>query len=95
MCGVGPYGMDADGEPVALVFHRPNPGSGMRRHRPERQHVAGASPPLADIAGGNGVSASTVRRRLLEVIDLLAARAPRLDHALTKIARSSGPEVTR
>src|SRR5512144_2467433 len=30
---------------------------------------------LCDMAGGNGVSASTVRRWLLEVIGLLAARA--------------------
>ncbi|MEV1249594.1 hypothetical protein ACIBO2_26315 [Nonomuraea sp. NPDC050022] len=39
---------------------------------------------LADMAGGNNVSASTIRRWLLEVIDLLAARAPRLDRALKK-----------
>ena len=31
------------------------------------------------MAGGNSVSAATVRRWVLEVIDLLAARAPRLD----------------
>ncbi|MEU5719125.1 hypothetical protein AB0G71_25825 [Streptomyces sp. NPDC020403] len=36
---------------------------------------------LSDIAGGNDVSASTVRRWLLEVIELLSARAPRLDRA--------------
>ncbi|MFJ5840249.1 hypothetical protein ACIQGO_26435 [Streptomyces shenzhenensis] len=48
---------------------------------------------LSDIAGGNGVSASTVRRRLLEVIELLSARAPRLNRALKKIARKGGVVV--
>ncbi|WP_328708569.1 hypothetical protein [Microbispora hainanensis] len=45
---------------------------------------------LADIAGGNQISASTVRRWVLEVIDLLAARAPRLDRVLNKIAKQGG-----
>jgi len=45
---------------------------------------------LADLAGGNAVSASTVRRWVLEVIDLLAARSPRLDRALAKVAKDSG-----
>jgi hypothetical protein len=36
---------------------------------------------LADMAGGNGVSASTVRRWVLEVITLLARRAPQLQRA--------------
>ncbi|MGW5126967.1 transposase family protein [Streptomyces sp. NPDC004069] len=48
---------------------------------------------LSDMAGGNGVSASTVRRWLLEVIGLLSARAPRLDRALKKIARKGGVVV--
>ncbi|MFJ2194302.1 transposase family protein, partial [Kitasatospora sp. NPDC087861] len=48
---------------------------------------------LCDMAGGNDVSASTVRRWLLEVIALLAARAPRLDRALKKIARKGGVVV--
>lgn len=48
---------------------------------------------LADMAGSNDVSASTIRRWLLEVIELLAARAPRLDRALKKIARSGGEVV--
>jgi hypothetical protein len=48
---------------------------------------------LADMAGGNGISASTVRRWLLEVIGLLAAKAPRLDRALRKIVRSGGEVV--
>jgi len=48
---------------------------------------------LSDMAGGNDISASTVRRWLLEVIELLAARAPRLDRALKKIARKGGVVV--
>ncbi|MCC9705516.1 IS5/IS1182 family transposase [Streptomyces sp. MNU76] len=48
---------------------------------------------LSDIAGGNDVSASTVRRWLLEVIGLLSARAQRLDRALKKIARKGGVVV--
>ncbi|GAB2816700.1 IS5/IS1182 family transposase [Streptomyces chlorus] len=45
---------------------------------------------LADLAGGASVSASTVRRWVLEVIGLLAARAPRLDRALAKVVKDSG-----
>lgn len=48
---------------------------------------------LADMAGGNAVSASTVRRWVMEVIRLLSARAPRLDRALKKIARAGGVVV--
>ncbi|WP_327341623.1 transposase family protein [Streptomyces europaeiscabiei] len=48
---------------------------------------------LADMAGGNSVSAATVRRWVLEVLDLLAARAPRMDRALKKIARRGGAVV--
>lgn len=48
---------------------------------------------LADLAGGNQVSACTVRRWLLEVIDLLAAKAPRLERALARITRSGGEVV--
>ena len=48
---------------------------------------------LADMAGANDVSASTVRRWELEVIGLLAARAPRLERALKKIARRGGEVV--
>jgi hypothetical protein len=47
---------------------------------------------LADMAGGNGVSASTIHRWTWEVIGLLAARAPRLDRALAAI-RTQGGEV--
>ncbi|MEU7563978.1 hypothetical protein [Streptomyces eurythermus] len=42
---------------------------------------------LADMAGGNNVSESTVRRWHDELIGLLAAQAPRLERALTKVAR--------
>lgn len=48
---------------------------------------------LADLAGGNGVSASTIRRWVLEVIELLAAKAPRLDRALNKVAAAGGDVV--
>jgi hypothetical protein len=48
---------------------------------------------LADLAGANGVSKSTLRRWVLEVIGLLAARAPRLDRALAKVARKGGEVV--
>jgi hypothetical protein len=48
---------------------------------------------LADMAGANGVSASTVRRWVQEAIALLAARAPRLDRALAAIARDGGQVV--
>jgi hypothetical protein len=45
------------------------------------------------MAGGNDVSASTIRRWVQEVIELLAARSPRLDRALKKIARLGGVVV--
>jgi hypothetical protein len=48
---------------------------------------------LADMAGGSGVSPSTIRRWVLEVIDLLAAKAPRLDRVLAKIAKKGGQVV--
>ena len=48
---------------------------------------------LADMAGGNGVSASTIDRWTWEIIGLLAARAPRLDRALAKIKNSGGEAV--
>jgi hypothetical protein len=46
-----------------------------------------------DLAGGNGVHRTTVTRWVREVVGLLAARAPRLDRALKKIARSGGGVV--
>ncbi|MFF2747185.1 hypothetical protein ACFVVA_16760 [Kitasatospora sp. NPDC058048] len=41
---------------------------------------------LLDLAGGNSVPESTLRRWRDEMIDLLAAKAPRLDRALRRIA---------
>jgi hypothetical protein len=46
-----------------------------------------------DPAGGNGVHRTTVSRWVREVVGLLAARAPRLDRALKKIARKGGGVV--
>ncbi|GAA3017871.1 transposase family protein [Streptomyces fulvorobeus] len=48
---------------------------------------------LADMAGGNGVSESTVRRWRDELIGLLATQAPRLDRPLKKIAKQGGELV--
>nr|WP_236667766.1 transposase family protein [Nonomuraea sp. K271] len=45
------------------------------------------------MAGGNNISAGTVRRWVREVLRLLAARAPRLDRALAKIAEQGGEVV--
>ena len=45
------------------------------------------------MAGGNSVSASTIDRWTWEIIGLLAARAPRLDRALTKIKKDGGEVV--
>ena len=39
---------------------------------------------LADLAGGNGVSASTIHRWTWEVIGLLAARAP-VEHGFSDL----------
>lgn len=43
-----------------------------------------------DLAGGNGIHRTTVTRWVREVVGLLAARAPRLERALKKIAREGG-----
>ncbi|MEV5887154.1 transposase family protein [Streptomyces sp. NPDC052020] len=48
---------------------------------------------LADMARGNHVSESTARRWRHELIGLIAARAPRLDRALKKVARQGGEVV--
>ena len=48
---------------------------------------------LLDLAGGNNVPESTLRRWRDEMIGLLAARAPRLDRALHKIAKRGGEVV--
>ncbi len=46
-----------------------------------------------DLAGGNRVSETTLRRWRDEIIAMLAARAPRLDRALRKIANRGGEVV--
>ena len=46
-----------------------------------------------DLAGGNGIHRTTVTRWGREAVGLLAARAPRLDRALKKIARTGGGVV--
>ncbi|WP_329346220.1 transposase family protein [Streptomyces microflavus] len=48
---------------------------------------------LLDLVGGNGVPESALRRWRDEMVDLLAARAPRLDRALRQIARRGGDVV--
>jgi hypothetical protein len=48
---------------------------------------------LADMAGGNGISSSTLHRWTWEIIGLLAVRAPRLDRALATISRQGGEVV--
>ncbi|MEV5942334.1 transposase family protein [Streptomyces sp. NPDC051994] len=48
---------------------------------------------LADMAGGNDVSESTVRRWRDELIALLAAQAPCLDRALKKVTKQGGEVV--
>lgn len=48
---------------------------------------------LADMAGGNNISATTVRRWRDELITLLARQAPRLDRGLKRIARKGGEVV--
>jgi hypothetical protein len=48
---------------------------------------------LADMAGGNSVSASTIHRWTWEITGLLAARAPRLDRALAAIKKAGGEAV--
>ncbi|WP_405364664.1 transposase family protein [Kitasatospora sp. NBC_00039] len=48
---------------------------------------------LLDLAGGNGVPESTLRRWRDEMIGLLATKAPRLDRALRTIARQGGEAV--
>jgi hypothetical protein len=74
--------------------HRTQIGSRWRKATPGRQAVLVLAmlrkdERLADLAGPQQVSASTVRRWLLEVIGLLAARAPRLDRTLQRLAVSS------
>ena len=44
----------------------------------------------ADLAGGNDISASTIARWVEEMLELIAARGPRLDRALKKITATGG-----
>ncbi len=46
-----------------------------------------------DLAGGSGIHRATVTRWVRETVGLPAARAPRLDRALKKIARKGGGVV--
>nr|WP_246111720.1 transposase family protein [Streptomyces hawaiiensis] len=46
-----------------------------------------------DLTGGNAVHRTTITRWVREAVGLLAARAPRLDRALKKIARTGGGVV--
>lgn len=48
---------------------------------------------LADLAGGNNISESTVRRWRDELISLLVAQAQRLDRALKKVAARGGEVI--
>jgi hypothetical protein len=48
---------------------------------------------LAGMAGGNRISATTVRRWVLEAVHLLAARAQRLQRSLKKLTRKGGHVV--
>ncbi|MFJ9589600.1 transposase family protein [Streptomyces acidicola] len=48
---------------------------------------------LPNMAGGNRICPATVRRCVLEVIHLLAVRAPRLERALKKVTRNGGHVV--
>lgn len=48
---------------------------------------------VADLAGGNDISPSTIGRWVEELIDLLAAHAPRLDRALRQVAAAGGTAV--
>ncbi|WP_205670335.1 transposase family protein [Amycolatopsis sp. CFH S0078] len=74
--------------------HRRRVGSRWRKASPGRQALLALAvlrhdQRLEDLAGGNGVSASTLRRWVLELVSLLAARAPRLDRALARL-RAAG-----
>ncbi|MFD4759789.1 transposase family protein [Streptomyces sp. NPDC058439] len=48
---------------------------------------------LVDMAGGNDISATTIRRWRDEILQLPAATAPRLDRAMKKIAKRGGEVV--
>ncbi|MBB5155626.1 transposase [Saccharopolyspora phatthalungensis] len=76
-----------------ITAHCKKIGSRWRKVTPGRQAVIVLAvlrhdQRLLDMAGGNAVSASTISRWVAEVIDLLAARAPRLDRVLAKATRA-------
>jgi hypothetical protein len=71
--------------------HRTDIGSRWRTVSPGRQAILALAwlrhdQRLLDLARGNDVSASTIRRWGLEAIHLLTARAPRLDRILARLA---------
>ncbi|HEY2059851.1 MAG TPA: transposase family protein [Amycolatopsis sp.] len=71
--------------------HRRNIGSRWRTAVPGRQAILALAwlrhdQRLLDLARANSTSASTIRRWGLEAIGLLAARAPRLDRVLARLA---------
>jgi hypothetical protein len=71
--------------------HRRSIGSRWRKATPGRQAILALAwlrhdQRLADLATAHEVSPSTIRRWALEVLPLLAARAPRLDRVLARLA---------
>ncbi|GLP68855.1 hypothetical protein TUSST3_54780 [Streptomyces sp. TUS-ST3] len=68
-------------------------GVARREDRRDRLAVLRCDQRPGDMVGGNGVRRSIVSRWVREVVGLLAARAPRLDRALQKIARKGGGVV--
>lgn len=77
---------------TSLIWaHRVKIGSRWRKVTPAQQAVLVLAmlrkdERLLDLATPNGISASTLRRWLLEVITLLAGRAPRLNRILRRLA---------
>jgi hypothetical protein len=74
-----------------ITAHRTKIGSRWRKVTPAQQAVLVLAmlrkdERLLDLATPNGISASTLRRWLLEVITLLAGRAPRLPRVLRRLS---------
>jgi hypothetical protein len=74
-----------------ISAHRARIGSRWRKVTPAQQAVLVLAmlrkdERLLDLAGPNGISASTLRRYLLEAIGLLAGRATRLNRVLRRLA---------
>ncbi|MBB5155609.1 hypothetical protein BJ970_003143 [Saccharopolyspora phatthalungensis] len=81
-----------------ITAHCKKIGSRRRKVTPGRQAVIVLAvlrhdQRLLDMAGGNAVSASTISRWVAEVIDLLAACAPRLDRVPAKATRAGADMV--